>query len=102
MAGTDSETNAGGSVPQIVRTEDVLGGEPRLEGRRIGVYHVYERYVDGDERPEAIATALDVELAEVLAALAYAFSNPDEMRRLEARHHEAYERADRLTPGDLE
>lgn len=39
----------------IVRTEDVLGGEPRLEGRRISVLQIAERVIDADQSPEYIA-----------------------------------------------
>ncbi|WP_228546348.1 DUF433 domain-containing protein [Halegenticoccus tardaugens] len=36
---------------RIVRTEDVLGGTPRIEGTRIGVIHIKERMVDADTDP---------------------------------------------------
>jgi Uncharacterized conserved protein len=101
MAGTDSGTTATESVPQIVATEDVLGGDPRIEGTRIGVSHVYRRYVDGDDTPEEIAAGYDISVAAVHAALAYAFGNPRQMRDLEARDRAAYEEADRLTPEDI-
>lgn len=85
MAGTEFESGPEGSMPQIVTTEDVLGGDPRIDGHRIGVYHVYQRYVEGGETPEEIATSYDISVAEVHAALAYAFSNPEEMRAIEER-----------------
>lgn len=88
MAGTGFESGSGKTMPRIVTTEDVLGGDPRIEGHRIGVYHVYRRYVEGDETPEAIAAGYDISAAEVHTALAYAFSNPDEMRGIEARNRE--------------
>lgn len=100
MAGTESES--GGTMPRIVSTSDVLGGDPRIEGHRIGVYHVYERYVGGDETPEAIASSYEISVAEVHAALAYAFDNPGEMRDIEARNRELYEDvpANRVVPDD--
>lgn len=101
MAGTDTGTTTGEGVPQIVETEDTLGGDPRIEGTRIGVTHVYRRYVDGDDTPEEIATGYDISIAAVHAALAYAFGNPEQMRAIEARHRAAYEEADRLTPEDV-
>jgi uncharacterized protein (DUF433 family) len=85
MAGTDSKAGRGNPIPEIVQTPDVLGGDPRIDGHRIGVYHVYQRYVEGGETPEEIATSYGITVAEVHAALAYAFSNPDEMRDIEAR-----------------
>ena len=101
MAGTDSGTAAPEGVPQIVETEDVPGGDSRIEGTRIGVSHVYRRYVDADDSPEEIATGYDVSVAAVHAALAYAFGNPQQMREIEARNRAAYEEAERLTPEDV-
>jgi len=101
MAGTDSGTTTTGGVPQIVETEDVLGGDPRIEGTRVGVAHVYRRYVDADDSPETIAASYDCSVAAVHAALAYAFGNPRKMREIEARDRATYEQADRLTPEDV-
>jgi uncharacterized protein (DUF433 family) len=102
MAGTGFTSGADGTMPQIVRTDDVLGGDPRIEDHRIGVYHVYQRYVEGDETPEAIATSYDISVAEVHAALAYAFSDPEEMREIEARNQVRYEESagNRVVPDD--
>jgi uncharacterized protein (DUF433 family) len=101
MAGTDPGTTTAGGVPQIVETEGVLGGDPRIEGTRVGVAHVYRRYVDADDSPETIAASYDLSVAAVHAALAYAFGNPGQMREIEARDRAAYEQADRLTPEDV-
>ena len=57
-------------MPDIVRTDDVLGGEPRIEGTRVGVLDVYELVVGG-ETPVEVADQLDSSLAEVHTALAY-------------------------------
>lgn len=102
MVGTDFKAGSNGTMPQIWKTEDVLGGDPRIENHRIGVYHVYQRYVEGNETPEEIATSYDISRAEVHAALAYAFSNPDEMRAIEARNQNQYEEntAARVTPDE--
>ena len=102
MAETGSTSDADGTVPQIVKTPDVLGGDPRIEGHRIGVYHVYQRYVEGDDTPEEIATAYEISVAEVHTALAYAFSNSEEMREIEARNQSLYEEAtaNRVVPDD--
>lgn len=76
----------------IVRDEEVLGGDPRLDGTRIGVMHVYRRYEAG-EVPEEIAADYDgVTVADVHHALAYAFDNPDEIHELAANDREAVER----------
>ena len=101
MAGPGSETTTAEGVPQIVETEDVLGGDPRIEGTRIGVAHIYRRYVDGGDTPEEIAAGYDISVAAVHAALAYAFGHPRQMRDLEARDRATYEEADRLTPENV-
>lgn len=101
MAGTDSGTATTEGVPQIVETEDVLGGDPRIEGTRVGVAHVYRRYVDADDSPETIAAGYDISVAAVHAALGYAFGHPRQMRGFEARDRAAYEDAGRLTPEDV-
>ncbi|MFC7154672.1 DUF433 domain-containing protein [Halomarina halobia] len=100
MAGAGFRSGSSGRMPRIVNTEGVLGGDPRIENHRIGVYHVYQRYVEGGETPEAIATGYDISIAEVHAALAYAFSNPDEMRDIEARNRKRRQRSasNRVTP----
>lgn len=102
MAGTGSRPGEDGAMPRIVRTEGVLGGDPRIEGHRIGVHHVYRRYVEGNESPEAIATSYDISVGEVHTALAYAFSNPEEMRELAARDRAANDddASNRLVPDE--
>lgn len=96
--------DATGSISRIVQTEGVLGGDPRIEGRRIGVLHVYRSHVQAHESPEEIAEDYDISLAEVHAALAYAFNNPDEIEALEQRNREiaAQTASARLRPEDIE
>lgn len=71
----------------IVRTDGVLGGEPRLEGRRISVLQVVDMVRDG-ESPEYVADQLGITLAEVHTALAYYYEHPEEMREIRERHRE--------------
>lgn len=75
----------------IVSDDDVLGGEPRIEGTRIGVRHVAEKVVDGGNSAAYVADQLDTSLASVYEALAYYYENPDEMRALERENAEAFE-----------
>jgi len=84
-SGTDAGTPPDVDVPQIVKTEGVLDGDPRIDGTRVGVSHVFERYAEGDEDPEAIASGFEISIAEVHAALAYAFHNQAEMRTIDDR-----------------
>ena len=104
MAGTGSTSDAEGAMPLIVKTEDVLGGDPRIGGHRIGVFHVYQRHVEGDETPEEIAADYEISIGEVHAALAYAFSNSEEMRAIEARNAALSEEraANRVVPDNAE
>ena len=69
---------------EIVRSTDVLGGDPRFEGTRVGVIHVKERLDAGDD-PAQVAADYDIDLADVYHALAYYYDNPAEMDEIEAR-----------------
>lgn len=69
-------------MAEIVRTEGVLGGDPRLADTRIGVLDVYELVVDGANPPADVADQLELSLGEVYTALAYYYEHPDEMRSL--------------------
>lgn len=51
------------------REDDVLGGESRVDGTRIGVRHVAALVVDGGRTPAYTADQLDISLAEVYEAL---------------------------------
>lgn len=74
-------------MSRIVSTADVLGGEPRIADRRIGVLDVYELVAAG-RSPVDVADQLDVTLAEVHAALAYYYEHPAEMRTLRREREE--------------
>lgn len=104
MADSGTSADDQGQMPRIVQTEGVLGGDPRIEGTRIGVLHVYQRYVQAGDSAETIADSYDLSLAEVHAALAYAFSNPEEMESLERRNQGIAEAtaSTRLRPEDIE
>lgn len=69
---------------EIVSTDDVLGGAPRIEGRRIGVHHVAARVVDEGESPEQVAADYDLEIADVYRALAYNYDHAEELRTVAA------------------
>ena len=80
-------------MTRIVATEDTLGGEPRIEGRRIGVLHIAARVVDKGERLEAVAADYDLGLAAVHHALAYYYDHPEEMQEWRERKRDAGRRA---------
>ena len=76
----------------IVRDEDVLGGEPRIEGTRVGVRHVAGKVFDGGRSPAYVADQLDISLASVYEALGYYYNNIEEMRALDRANADAFER----------
>ncbi|MDL5362026.1 DUF433 domain-containing protein [Halalkalicoccus sp. NIPERK01] len=82
-------------MTEIVRTEGILGGDPRIEGTRIGVLDVYELVVEGDHSPADIADQLNVSIGAIYAALAYYHDHPDELRRVRKRHADAEESLER-------
>ncbi|MCX2819073.1 DUF433 domain-containing protein [Haladaptatus sp. F3-133] len=76
----------------IVKTEDTLGGKPRLEGRRISVLQIAEMVIDAGRSPERVTDELEIGLDEVHEALAYYYRNIDEMNELRERKRELRER----------
>jgi uncharacterized protein (DUF433 family) len=86
----------------IVTDDEVLGGDPRLDGTRIGVVHIYRRYETGESPEEIAASYDDVSVADVHTALAYAFDNPGTLRAIEARSREMTERIREDRPVDPE
>jgi len=72
----------------IVSDDAVLHGQPRIEGTRVGVLHVYDMVVSGAE-PAEVADSLDLSLGRVYEALAYYYDNPEEMRTLRKEQAEA-------------
>ena len=77
----------------IVRDEEILGGEPRIDGTRVGVRHVASSVVDQGRSPAYVADQLDLSLAAVYEALSYYYSHVDEIREAERANEAAAERA---------
>lgn len=71
----------------IVRTDDVLGGEPRLAGRRISLRQISELAVDGGVPPAEIADQLEISHADVHRALTYYQNDPMELPIPAERSH---------------
>lgn len=76
----------------ITTDDEVLGGEPRIEGTRIGVRHVAEAVIDGGRSPAYVADQLDIPLASVYEALSYYYENIEEIREIEGENAAAFER----------
>lgn len=71
-------------MSDIVSTADVLGGAPRIEGRRIGVHHIAKRVIDAGESTEQVAADYDLDIADVYRALVYYYDHAEEMRSVAA------------------
>ncbi|WP_435196473.1 DUF433 domain-containing protein [Natronomonas sp. EA1] len=76
----------------ITRDADVLGGEPRIDGTRVGVRHVAARVVDGGQSPAHVADQLDLLLAQVYETLSYYYANIESMREFERANDDAFDR----------
>lgn len=76
----------------ITRDDDVLGGEPRIDGTRVGVRHVAARVIGGGQSPAQAADQFDVSLAEVYESLSHYYAHIEEMRELERENEAAFER----------
>ena len=91
-------TNAG-----VVKTPEVLGGRPRIEGVRVGVLQVgdYVREIGMDV--ETVMSELRLSREQVEAALEYYDDHPDEMETLRAQREASFRRmeAQNSTPGEL-
>jgi uncharacterized protein (DUF433 family) len=77
----------------IVTTDDVLGGEPRVEGRRISVRQIAALVIDGGNPPADVADQLDLAIHEIHLALAYHYANPEEMAAVRETHDERMRQA---------
>ncbi len=70
----------------ITQTPGVCGGEPCIAGRRIKVRHVYVWYDLMGMSDDEIAERYNLSLAEIHAALTFAFEHLEEIRQ--AIHNE--------------
>jgi uncharacterized protein (DUF433 family) len=89
---------------EIVSTDGVMGGQPRIEDRRISVLQIVEWVHQEGMGPETVATEFDLEMAEIYRALAYYYENIDSMDvwrdRRERRLRES--REDQPNPDSVE
>jgi uncharacterized protein (DUF433 family) len=66
-------------TPHIEKTPDVAGGKPRIAGHRITVQNIVTWHERIGRGADEIATAYDLTLAEVYAALAYYYDHREEI-----------------------
>jgi uncharacterized protein (DUF433 family) len=74
--------------PHIVHIEGVCGGEPVIDGLRVGVRHVATLHQRGEAIVD-IAEALGISEAQVFHALSYFFDHREEVMGLIAREERA-------------
>jgi uncharacterized protein (DUF433 family) len=88
---------------RIVRTDDVLHGEPRIEGRRIGVRQLRSLVEESGLSASEAAERFDLRVADVYAALTYYHEHPEEMAEVEVQREQriAASAADSPTLDDL-
>jgi uncharacterized protein (DUF433 family) len=70
---------------RIVTTPELLGGEPRIEGRRISVRQIYDWVEEAGLEPQAVADRYDLDVADIYRALTYYHDNPREMQAIRRR-----------------
>lgn len=78
---------------RIVKDEEIRGGEPHIEGRRITVRHVRALVEGAGLSAQEVAERHGLGVADVYRALTYYYDHPEEMAELEAREHEREHRA---------
>ena len=69
--------------------ESEIHDEPHLEGSRVTVRQLHALIEEAELRPQQVADRHGLDIGEVYEALAYYHRNPEEMRRVEARHDRA-------------
>ena len=73
---------------RIVRTEDMMDGEPRIEGRRITVLRIHDLVEQRGLPASEVADMHDLDLATVYHVLAYYHANSDEMEAVRTQRDE--------------
>lgn len=72
-------------MTDIVTSQSVLAGAPRIDGTRIGVHHIAERVIDAGRSPAEVAADYDLNLADIYRALTYYYDHPKEMQTVRER-----------------
>lgn len=78
---------------QIVRTENVMDGEPRIEGRRITVLRLHDLVEQRGLPAPEVADMHDLDVATVYHALAYYHTHSDEMETVRSQRDEKIQRS---------
>ena len=78
---------------QIVRTENVVDGEPHIEGRRITVLRIHDLVEQRGLPAPEVADMHDLDVATIYYALAYYHAHPDEMEAVRSQREEKIQRS---------
>jgi uncharacterized protein (DUF433 family) len=78
---------------RIVRDDDVMGGEPVIEGTRISVLRIQALVHDRDLPVEEAASMHGLDLEDVRAALRYYEENPEVIAEVRERREKLEERS---------
>lgn len=71
-----------------MRDDDVMGGEPRIEGRRVTVLRIRDLVEERGLPAAEVAAMHDLDVADVYAALTYFYEHPEEMAAVRERRRE--------------
>lgn len=83
---------------RIVKTDDVMGGQPRVAGRRISVLQIYEWVTEEEMSPETVSSEFDVDLTNVHLALSYYDDNITAMEEWRNRRNARIEESEEESP----
>lgn len=75
-------------------TDSEIHDEPHVAGSRVTVRRIHARVEQLGHDPSTVAEEQGLSVGDVYDALAYYHRNPEEMRRVEARHREAVSEAE--------
>jgi uncharacterized protein (DUF433 family) len=78
---------------RIVTTADVMGGEPRIDGRRITVLQITDLVEGSKMSAQAVADRYNLDIADVYQALVHYHEHPSEMAELRREREQAVDDA---------
>jgi uncharacterized protein (DUF433 family) len=72
--------------PHIVKSADIVGGMPRIEGTRFSVLQVRNWFESGMDFDYIVENFPPLTLAQIFDALSYSYDHPDELAEHRSRH----------------
>jgi uncharacterized protein (DUF433 family) len=65
--------------PHVIKSQGVLGGQPRIDNQRISVLMLLDYYESGASIDEILEGYPTLSISTLLDALSYGYDHPDEM-----------------------